>query len=188
MQIILYNRLPLPIAILMVVCSFCMTQAVALAEDKLPTIMEHWRAQVRTDKTAEALPIAKEITEYFDKKYPSLSGRLYLEKSNEVTTVHWFADYQDLASFRRINTELGSDEEFRAIWRKIISFIVEGTIQQTLLTPVAFFDQDKLVADLSKGQEGKIYFTSINLGSFRDRLAGEGQSMPVNISGTLKIP
>ena len=97
----------------------------------------------------------KEITEYFDKKYPSLSGRLYLEKSNEVTTVHWFADYQDLASFRRINTELGSDEEFRAIWRKIISFIVEGTIQQTLLTPAAFFDQEKPVADLSKGQEGK---------------------------------
>jgi len=165
-----------------------MTQAAALAEDKLPTIMEHWRAQVRTDKTAEALPIAKEITEYFDKKYPSLSGRLYLEKSNEVTTVHWFADYQDLASFRRISTELGSDEEFRAIWRKIISFIVEGTIQQTLLTPAAFFDQEKPVADLSKGQEGKIYFTSINLGSFREILAGEGQSKPVNISGTLKIP
>ena len=46
MQIILYNRLPLPIAILMIVCSFCMTQAVALAEDKLPTIMEHWRAKL----------------------------------------------------------------------------------------------------------------------------------------------
>ena len=65
---------------------------------------------------------------------------------------------------------------------------MEGTIQQTLLTPIDVFAQEKPVADLSQGQEGKIYFTSINLGSFREILAGEGQSKPVTISGTLKMP
>ncbi len=42
-----------------------------------------------------------------DKKFPSLAGRIYIEKSNDVVTVHWFADYPDVRSFRRINRQLG---------------------------------------------------------------------------------
>jgi dienelactone hydrolase len=166
-----------------------MTNKVALAEDKLPTIMEHWRAQVREDgMTTEAIQLAKEFVEYTNSKYPSISIRVYVEQSGEVTTIHSFADYEDMTSFKRVASQFGQDQKWMTMWRKVMAFIVEGTIQQSFLTPMDIFVQEKPVADLSQGQEGRILFTSVNLGSFRELLAGEGQSKPVTISGTLKMP
>ena len=172
----------------MVACLFCMTPKLGLAQKFQPMLREHGRAQIKDGMTMEALQNAKEVAEYSNKKWPSLSARVYIAKSGEVTTIHWFADYEDLTSYKRINEQMSKDKKWTTMWQQGMAFIVEGTIQQTLLTPIAVFVQEKPVADLSQGQEGKIYFSSTNLGSFREILAGEGQSKPVTISGILKIP
>ena len=118
MQLLLYNRLGLPIAILMVACLFCITPTVAMAGKSQPKLKEHWRARIRDDKMTEAFQAAKEITEYLNKKYPSLSGRLYIEKTVEFTAIHWFADYENMDSFKRIASQLGTDEEFLSMMKK----------------------------------------------------------------------
>ena len=82
MQILVYQRLIRLFATIIVASTFCIDPMESMAEKNQPKLREHWRAQVRTDISAEVLTIAKEITEYYDKKYPSLSGRLYIEKSN----------------------------------------------------------------------------------------------------------
>jgi len=188
MQLFSNNRLPLPIVILTVAFLFCMTPKIILAEKNLAMVRVHWRAQIKDGGTMEAIQLAKELIEYTNSKFPSVSINVYIEKSGEVTTVHSFADYEDMTSFKRINSQFDQDQKWMTMWQKLMAFIVEGTIQRTLLTPMAVFVQEKPVADLSQGQEGRIFFTSINLGSFREILAGVGQSKPVTISGTLKMP
>jgi dienelactone hydrolase len=188
MQLFSNNRLPLPIVILTVAFLFCMTPKIILAEKNLAMVRVHWRAQIKDGGTMEAIQLAKELIEYTNSKFPSVSINVYIEKSGEVTTVHSFADYEDMTSFKRINSQFDQDQKWMTMWQKLMAFIVEGTIQRTLLTPMAVFVQEKPVADLSQGQEGRIFFTSVNLGSFREILAGEGQSKPVTISGTLKMP
>ena len=89
------------------VLSFYLNRVIANAEDKQPTVMEHWSLQIAADRLEETIPIGREIKDFYDKKFPSLAGRIYIEKSNDVVTVHWFADYPDVRSFRRINRQLG---------------------------------------------------------------------------------
>jgi dienelactone hydrolase len=72
--------------------------------------------------------------------------------------------------------------------RKMQGFIVAGTVQQKLLTPYAIFGKIQPLDDLSRGQEGKIHFTSTNSASFKEILAAGGRSKPTDISGTLSIP
>jgi dienelactone hydrolase len=74
------------------------------------------------------------------------------------------------------------------MFQQALSVYMEGSIQLHLYTSITAFSQEEPVSDLSQGQEGKIYFSSVNLGSFKEILAGEGQSKPVTISGTLKMP
>jgi dienelactone hydrolase len=188
MRIFSHQRLPLLFTSLIVTCLPYLTSVIAMAEDIQPTVMEHWSAQIIADRLDESLPIGREIKAYYERKYPSLAGRIYIEKSDEVVTVHWFADYQDVRSFRRINRQLGSDEEFIILMRKMQGFIVAGTVQQKLLTPYAIFGKIQPLDDLSRGQEGKIHFTSTNSASFKEILAAGGRSKPTDISGTLSIP
>ena len=160
----------------------------AIAEEKQPTVMEHWSAQIVAHRLEETFPIGREIKDFYDKKFPLLAGRIYIEKSNDVVTVHWFADYPDVRSFRRINRQLGLDEEFIALMSKLQGFIVAGTVQQKLLRPYATLETIQPVTDLAQGQEGTIYFASANSASFREILTAGGQSKPATISGTLNLP
>jgi len=72
--------------------------------------------------------------------------------------------------------------------QQALSAYMEGNFQFNLYKSISTFSQVKPVSNLSQAQEGKVYFSSANLGSFREILAGEGQSKPVTISGTLKMP
>ncbi|MBW2410223.1 MAG: dienelactone hydrolase family protein [Deltaproteobacteria bacterium] len=164
------------------------TSGITVAEDRQATVMEHWSAQIIADRLDESLSIGAEIKAYYDRKFPSLTGRLYIEQSGEVVTVHWFADYPDVRSFKRITRQLGSDEEFIALMTKLQGFIVAGTVQQKLLRPYATLEKIQPVANLAQGQEGTIYFASANSGSFKEILASGRQSKPATISGTLSLP
>lgn len=188
MQFFIFKRFLHLTAILIVICTFCMTPTIALAEKGQPKIMEHWQAQAIAGAATDAIQVAKELAEYLNKMQPSLLGRLYFEKSGETVTIHWFAVYEDMDTYKRAIQQQGKDEKFMTLWKKAIPFMVEGTQKTTLLKPISAFAQEKPVSDLSQAQEDRIFFTSINLGSFRQILAGEGQSKPVTISGTLKMP
>lgn len=188
MHITSHKRLFLLLTCFIVICTLYLTSTAAVAEDKQSTVMEHWSAQIIADRLEAAIQTGKEVKEYFDKKYPLLSGRIYIEKSYEVVTVHWFADYQDVRSFRRINRQLGLDEEFIALMRKMQGFIIADTVQQKLLTSYAKLEKVQPVTELSRGQEGEIHFTSANSASFKEILTSVGQSKPANISGALSMP
>ena len=188
MYIFSQKRLNLFLICFVIAFPYCCATVLVIAEDKRFTVMEHWSAQIIADRLEASLPIGKEIKAFYDRKYPSLNGRIYIEQSIEVVTVHWFAEYPDIRSFRRINRQLGEDEEFTALMRKMQGVIVKGTVKQKLLTPSEQFEEIQPLADLSQGQHGTIYFTSANSASFKEILTAGGQSKPATISGTLSLP
>ncbi len=185
-----HKRLPLIVIGLLATHVFCMTPGIALTGEKQPRIRFHRKAQIQEGKTLEAIQFAKEVKEYFNVNYPEVLVSLYIEKSGTAIIVHWFADYKDQATYNRLVRQIARDEKYLALVSKARErglFIWES-LHDTSLTSITAFELEKPVADLSQGQEGKIFFSSENLGTFRKILAGEGQSKPVTISGTLKMP
>jgi dienelactone hydrolase len=160
----------------------------AVAEQNQPEVREHWKHQIKDGKTMEAIQSGKKLVEYFTIKFQPVSIYVYVEKSGEADICHSFMDWKDLAAYKQMISKRMSDAEWQAMVQGWISSYTEGTPHGTLLTSAETFALSTPVADLSEGQEGRIYFTSINLGSFKEILAGEGQSKPVTISGTLKMP
>jgi dienelactone hydrolase len=173
---------------LMVICYFCETPKIAGAEQNQPEVREYWRYQIRDGKTMEALQDAEKLRKYYIAKFRPVSLHGYIEKSGDQEIFHAFTDYKDITSYKQINSKRMSDAEWQGMYQGWVSTYVEGTPNGILLTSTQVFALATPVSDLSQGKEGKIYFSSTNLGSFREILAGEGQSKPVTISGTLKMP
>jgi len=169
---------------------FCVTPGIALEEKKQPGIRFHRKAQIQENKMLKAIQWAKEITQYVNAGYPEVFVSLYIEKSEAGTIVHWFVDYKDSSTYEQVMQRIRRDEKYLALISQSSeqNLFIRESVHNTLLASVAALEQEKPVVDLSKGQEGKIFFSSENLGTFKKILAGEGESKPVTISGTLKIP
>ena len=188
MPIFLHLRLQLLVAVIILSCTFCITSTVSPAEKTQSTVRDHMKIKIKAGKTNMAMKATKELIEYYKTKFQPLSINVYLEKSNGVHILHAFADYKDMDEYKQIISKVRSDPEWQAMLQQALLDCMEGTMQYYLYTSISTFSQKEPVFDLSQGQEGIIYFTSANLESFRKILAGEGQSKPVTISGTLKMP
>ena len=171
---------------------FCVTPGIALEGKKQSGIRFHRKAQIHEGKLLEAIQWAKEITEYVNANYREVFVSLYIEKSGIATIIHlhWFVDYKDQATYNSLGRQISSDEKYLALISKSSErgLFIGESVHDTLLTSVTAFKLEKPVTNLTQGQEGKIFFSSENLGTFRKILAGEGQSKPVTISGALKMP
>ena len=188
MQIIVSQRLMFLFATIIVTCTLCVIPMVTIAEKHQSTVKEHISARIKAGKINEAMKAAKQLIDYYKDKFQPVSIHAYYEKSNEGDILHIFTDYQNLEEYNKIAQKVRSDAEWQAMFQQALSAYTEGNMQIHLYTPITTFSQLNPVSNLSQGQEGNIFFTSANLGSFREILAGEGQSKPVTISGTLKMP
>jgi dienelactone hydrolase len=169
--------------------AFCMIPIVSPAEKSQPTVRDHMKVRIKAEKINTALRAANELVEYYVTKFRPASTHVYYEKSNGDYLLHVFTDYKNMNEYKRISSKARSDPEWVAMFQQALSAAyIKGDMQLHLYTSITAFSQAEPVSDLSQGPEGKIYFSSVNLGSFREILAGEGQSKPVTISGTLKMP
>ncbi len=153
-----------------------------------PGVRVHFNFLIKAGKTQEALQVIKELVVYFNDRFKSGSHQIYILKSNERDYLHVFSDYKDKTSFKKTESAYRADVEWQAKITQYVELYSEGSYQYIVYTSITSIATENPVADLSEGQEGNIFFSSINLGSFREILAGEGQSKPVPISGTLKMP
>ncbi|MGD8761837.1 MAG: dienelactone hydrolase family protein [Desulfobacteraceae bacterium] len=175
---------------IMLVFAFALALPLTAASDKnhQPAVRVHFSHLIKAGKTQEALQAFKELAAYFKARFKEGSGQIYILKSNERDYLHSFMDYKDKASYKKTESAYFADAEFDTKLGQYLGLYSEGSYQYVVYKSIATIATETPVVDLSKGQEGRIYFTSINLGSFKEILAGEGQSKPVTISGTLKMP
>jgi len=183
-----YKRVCLVSIPLLFAFAFAVPIAVASDTNDQPGVRFHFSFLIKAGKTQEALKAFKELGAYFTDRFKTGSGQIYILKSNERDHLHYFIDYKDKTSFKKTQSAYRADAEWRAKLYQYLGLYLESSFQYVVYSSITAFATDNPVADLSEGQEGNIFFSSINLGSFREILAGEGESKPVTISGTLKIP
>lgn len=93
----------------------------------------HRTARISRGKLLEAPQWAKEVAEYITSKYSPVSVQAYSEVFGNVGTVHWYADYEDLATLERINAQLLTDQGYLAMLNKAADLFIEGSIHDTLI-------------------------------------------------------
>ena len=174
---------------IILVFAFALAVPLTAASDKndQPAVRVHFNHLIKAGKTQEALQAFKELVVYFNDRFTG-SPQIYILKSNERDYLHSFIDYKDKTLYKKSEEAYFADAEWDTKIRQYLGLYSEGSYQYVVYKSIATIATEIPVADLSKGQEGRIYFTSINLGSFREILAGEGESKPVTIFGTLSLP
>ena len=173
--------------ILVFVFTLALPLSAASDTNDQPAIRVHFSHLIKAGKTQESLQAFKELVAYFNDRFAG-SPQIYILKSNERDYLHSFIDYNDKTSYKKSESQYFADAGWDTKIRQYLGLYSEGRYQYVVYKSITTIATETPVADLSSGQEGRIYFTSINLGSFKEILAGEGQSKPTTISGTLKIP
>lgn len=93
----------------------------------------HRTARVSRGKLAEGVQWAKEVAGYINSKYAPVSVQAYTELFGDVGTIHWYADYEDLASTERLNAQLLADQGYWALLNKAADLFIEGSVHDTLV-------------------------------------------------------
>ncbi|MBT4266047.1 MAG: hypothetical protein HOK67_08270 [Deltaproteobacteria bacterium] len=87
----------------------------------------------RGTETMNAIAWAKEISD-FTKKYEGASSvNFYMNSFGEISTVHWFADYEDLATFDKVQKQILEDPKFFEMLEKGKDYVVEGSAYDTVM-------------------------------------------------------
>lgn len=93
----------------------------------------HRTGHASRGKFLEALQWAKEVAEYINTNYSPVSVQAYSEVFGDLGKVHWYADYEDLATIERINAQLQTDQGYQAMIKKSENLFIEGSGQDTLI-------------------------------------------------------
>ena len=84
----------------------------------------------------EALKWAKEVAEYLNSNYPETAVLVFVEQYGAAGTIHWYADYEDIATLDRLGSQLLADEGYQAILNKSTDLFIEGSTNDTLMASV----------------------------------------------------
>ena len=79
---------------------------------------------------------AKEVADYVSSNYPESSVSVFAEQFGAVGTIHWYADYEDIATLDRVSSQLNVDEAYWAVISKSSGYFIEGSIKDTVVQSV----------------------------------------------------
>ncbi len=104
-----------------------------MPKDKMIRWMRTASLAARGTEIMNAIAWAKEISD-FAKKYEGASSvNFFMNSFGDVSTVHWFADYDNLASFEKVSGQIREDQKFFEILEKGKDFVVEGSAYDTVM-------------------------------------------------------
>ena len=93
----------------------------------------HRIARAKPNKFPDAVRWAKEVAEHINTKYAPISVQAYAELFGDVNTIHWYADYEDLATIERANAQLLADQGYWTLLNKAGDLFIEGSSHDTLI-------------------------------------------------------
>lgn len=96
----------------------------------------HRISRAKIGKFRDAVLWAKDVAEYLNTNYAPVSVQAYAELFGEVNTIHWYADYEDLAALERMNAQLMADQGYQALLNKANDLFIEGGTQDTLIQSI----------------------------------------------------
>ena len=90
----------------------------------------------RGRRLLEAIQWAREVAEYINSKYSEATVLVFVEQFGAQGTIHWYADYEDVATLDRIGSELLADEGYQSILENAAELFIEGSVNDTLMASV----------------------------------------------------
>ena len=79
---------------------------------------------------------AKEVADYVSTNYPEATVHVFTEQFGATGTIHWHADYDDIATLDRVGNQLATDEAYNALIGKSKGYFIQGSLRDTLLLSV----------------------------------------------------
>ena len=93
----------------------------------------HRSSLISGGKADEAIQFAIEVSKYVNNKYPEITVYPYIEVFGTIGKLHWFVDYDSLATAERIMSELSSDAGYEALLKKAANLFIEGSGRDTMM-------------------------------------------------------
>ena len=85
-------------------------------------------------KAMPAIAWSKEVAEYV-KKYEGFSSiDVFMDTFGEVGTIRWVVDYEDFASFEKVQKQVRSDMEFNKKAESVPNLFVEGKTYDVIMS------------------------------------------------------
>jgi len=113
-----------------------MGSTVVLAADD-PGIRFQRTGLIASGKGAEAVEFALKVSKYINDNYTDTKVTAYMEMFGEFGRVHWFADYQDLATLQKVTEKLQVDQGYNALVATGIELFVVGSMEDKLFNTIA---------------------------------------------------
>ncbi len=93
----------------------------------------HRQARAKSGRMQEAIAFAKEVSEYLNTNYKEVSIQAYVEAFGAGNTIHWYADYKDLATVETVNNRLNQDQKYGDLLTKSVDIFVDGSINDMIV-------------------------------------------------------
>lgn len=90
--------------------------------------------QIAGGNLISAIAWAKEMAE-FVKKYKDISSiDVFMDTFGEVGTIRWIVDYEDFASFEKVQKQIMSDQEFHKRTENAPKLFIEGKTNDVIMS------------------------------------------------------
>ena len=93
----------------------------------------HRIARISRGNQREATQWAVEVAERISANHPTVTVQAFSELFGDTGTIHWYADYEELADWEEHNAQLLADQEYWAMIEKGTEFFIEGSIQDEIV-------------------------------------------------------
>ena len=96
----------------------------------------HRVSQSTTENFQEAARWAKQVAEYISTNYAPITVQAYVELFGDLNVIHWYGDFEDLASFERMNAGLQKDQKYGALLSKASDLFIIGSGHDSLVQSI----------------------------------------------------
>jgi hypothetical protein len=90
-------------------------------------------ARMSRARQQEAIPWAKEVAEFLNRKYPEAEFQAFTSRFGDIARVVWQADFADLAALDAYMQKIVADQEYWELVGRTGDLFIEGSIEDTVL-------------------------------------------------------
>ena len=76
---------------------------------------------------------AKELADYLETVHGEPPVRLFRSRYGNISTIHWVADFEDLAALEAWQRKVGADAAYRELINQSFDLVVDGSVEDTVL-------------------------------------------------------
>ncbi len=76
---------------------------------------------------------AKEIANYVDTVHGKPPLQLFVSRFGNISTLYWFADFDDLATLQTWQRKVGADPGYRELIKKSFDIVIDGSVEDVIL-------------------------------------------------------